>query len=303
MVVRALGHGQPLAEAGGRGVRGCPRARPAARRRPLAQGEARGGAARSWPSCGAGSPWPPPRPATRPAPPGADRGRRRRGRPRAGHRRARRTASGWWPPGRSCQLLSARTALAGPARRLTHPRAAPPAVNPRRHDPGGRHGRRGRARRLAMRIRQIVAATLEHEVKDPRLAMVTITDARVTPDLRDATVFYTVYGDEHGARRTRPRPWPAPPACCARAVGSRPASSSRRRWPSSPTSSPRPPRRLEEAARARPARPTPRSRRVAAGATYAGEPDPYRKPARGRATTRTTSTTSRWRRGASRPTG
>lgn len=53
-----------------------------------------------------------------------------------------------------------------------------------------------RARRLAKRIVQIVASGLEYEVKDPRLAMVTITDARVTPDLRDATVYYTVFGDE-----------------------------------------------------------------------------------------------------------
>ena len=53
-----------------------------------------------------------------------------------------------------------------------------------------------RARRLAVRIREIVASTLEHQVKDPRLGMVTITDARVTPDLRDATLYYTVYGDE-----------------------------------------------------------------------------------------------------------
>src|SRR5712691_10284973 len=53
-----------------------------------------------------------------------------------------------------------------------------------------------RARRLAGRIAKIVALTLEHQVKDPRLGMVTITDARLTPDLREATVFYTVYGDE-----------------------------------------------------------------------------------------------------------
>ncbi|HET9139140.1 30S ribosome-binding factor RbfA [Actinophytocola sp.] len=53
-----------------------------------------------------------------------------------------------------------------------------------------------RARKLAKRIAQIVASALEHEVKDPRLAMVTITDARVTADLREATVFYTVLGDK-----------------------------------------------------------------------------------------------------------
>jgi ribosome-binding factor A len=54
----------------------------------------------------------------------------------------------------------------------------------------------GRARRLAGRIKQIVATVIETQVKDPRLGMVTITDVRVTGDLHDATVFYTVYGDE-----------------------------------------------------------------------------------------------------------
>ena len=53
----------------------------------------------------------------------------------------------------------------------------------------------GRARRMAGRIKQIVATGLETQVKDPRLGMVTITDVRVTGDLHDATVFYTVYGD------------------------------------------------------------------------------------------------------------
>ena len=52
-----------------------------------------------------------------------------------------------------------------------------------------------RARKLAVRIRQIVSAAIETQVKDPRLGMVTVTDARVTSDLREATVFYTVYGD------------------------------------------------------------------------------------------------------------
>lgn len=58
-----------------------------------------------------------------------------------------------------------------------------------------------RARRLADRIREIVAELLERQVKDPRLGFVTVTDARLTSDLRDATVFYTVYGDdaEHAA--------------------------------------------------------------------------------------------------------
>jgi ribosome-binding factor A len=52
-----------------------------------------------------------------------------------------------------------------------------------------------RARKLADRIREIVAETLERRVKDPRLGFVTVTDARVTNDLQHATVFYTVLGD------------------------------------------------------------------------------------------------------------
>jgi ribosome-binding factor A len=53
-----------------------------------------------------------------------------------------------------------------------------------------------RARKLADRIRVVVAETLERRIKDPRLGFVTITDTRVTGDLREATIFYTVYGDE-----------------------------------------------------------------------------------------------------------
>jgi ribosome-binding factor A len=49
-----------------------------------------------------------------------------------------------------------------------------------------------RARRLAGQIQVIVAELLERRVKDPRLGFVTITEARVTGDLREATVFYTV---------------------------------------------------------------------------------------------------------------
>ena len=53
-----------------------------------------------------------------------------------------------------------------------------------------------RARKLADRIKVVAAETLERRVKDPRLGFITLTDVRVTPDLHDATIFYTVYGDE-----------------------------------------------------------------------------------------------------------
>ncbi|MGV9712425.1 30S ribosome-binding factor RbfA [Gordonia sp. NPDC003424] len=52
-----------------------------------------------------------------------------------------------------------------------------------------------RAARLAKRISSIVASAIGTEIKDPRLAYVTITDARVTNDLHDATLYYTVMGD------------------------------------------------------------------------------------------------------------
>jgi ribosome-binding factor A len=51
-----------------------------------------------------------------------------------------------------------------------------------------------RAKRLAKRISTIVASAIEYEIKDPRLAGVTITDAKVTGDLHDATLYYTVIG-------------------------------------------------------------------------------------------------------------
>ncbi|HEX6523709.1 MAG TPA: 30S ribosome-binding factor RbfA [Streptosporangiaceae bacterium] len=59
-----------------------------------------------------------------------------------------------------------------------------------------------RAHKLADRISQIVAELLERRIKDPRLGFVTVTEARLTNDLREATIFYTVYGDEHEQAET-----------------------------------------------------------------------------------------------------
>jgi ribosome-binding factor A len=50
-------------------------------------------------------------------------------------------------------------------------------------------------RRHAERIRELVAEAVRTKIKDPRLGMITITDARITGDLREATVYYTVLGD------------------------------------------------------------------------------------------------------------
>ena len=53
-----------------------------------------------------------------------------------------------------------------------------------------------RAARMAKRIQTIVASAIERQIKDRRLELVTITDARVTGDLHDATVYYTVRGPD-----------------------------------------------------------------------------------------------------------
>jgi ribosome-binding factor A len=51
-----------------------------------------------------------------------------------------------------------------------------------------------RARRLGERIKVLAAEALVEVVKDPDLGFVTITDVRVTPDLTQARLFYTVLG-------------------------------------------------------------------------------------------------------------
>ena len=135
-----------------------------------------------------------------------------------------------------------------------------------------------RARRLAKRIAKIVASALEYEVKDPRLAMVTITDARVTADLRDATVYYTVLGETVDA----------PPDTAGVAVALASATGVLRslvgrgtgvRFTPTltfvPDDLPDGARRIDELlARAHDA--DAEVARIAAGASPAGEPDPYR---------------------------
>lgn len=53
-----------------------------------------------------------------------------------------------------------------------------------------------RTRKMSVRVREIVASVIERQIKDVRLGMVTVTDVRMTPDLHEATVFWTVWGDD-----------------------------------------------------------------------------------------------------------
>lgn len=57
-------------------------------------------------------------------------------------------------------------------------------------------GQSHRTQKVADRIKVVVAGVLEGKIKDPRLGFVTITDCRVTGDLQQASVFYSVLGDE-----------------------------------------------------------------------------------------------------------
>ena len=59
-----------------------------------------------------------------------------------------------------------------------------------------------RARKLAERIKVLVAEALERAVKDPDLGFVTITDVKVTPDLQHAKIFYTVWGSPEDKKRS-----------------------------------------------------------------------------------------------------
>lgn len=61
-----------------------------------------------------------------------------------------------------------------------------------------------RVRKIADRIHVIVAEMLERRIKDPRLGqenghLVTITDVRVSGDTQQATIFYTVLGGVDGS--------------------------------------------------------------------------------------------------------
>jgi len=134
-----------------------------------------------------------------------------------------------------------------------------------------------RARKLADRISQIVAEMLERRIKDPRLGFVTVTEARLTNDLREATVYYTVYGSEQERADTAAALESATGIIrseVGRQLGLRHTPSLEFVADVLPDSA----QRIEElVTQARHA--DTELARAREGATYAGDPDPYRKPA------------------------
>ncbi len=56
-----------------------------------------------------------------------------------------------------------------------------------------------RMRRVNESVREVVAGGIG-DLKDPRIGMVTVTSVRVTPDLREATVYVSAFGSERKRR-------------------------------------------------------------------------------------------------------
>lgn len=134
-----------------------------------------------------------------------------------------------------------------------------------------------RAKRLADLIREVVAEKLHRGIKDPRLGThVTVTDTRVTGDLREATVFYTVYGDEED-RKAAAAGLESAKGVLRSAVGSAAGIKHTPSLTFVADALPESAKTIDEAlARARAA--DEEVRKASSGASYAGEPDPYRKP-------------------------
>jgi len=52
-----------------------------------------------------------------------------------------------------------------------------------------------RMRRVDEAVREVLSDVLAHEVKDPRVGFVTVTDVKTSPDLSHARVYVSVLGD------------------------------------------------------------------------------------------------------------
>ena len=59
-----------------------------------------------------------------------------------------------------------------------------------------------RSRRIAEQIQRELSDVVRLELKDPRVGMITITDVEVSPDHAQATVFFTLLGDEERVQST-----------------------------------------------------------------------------------------------------
>jgi ribosome-binding factor A len=132
-----------------------------------------------------------------------------------------------------------------------------------------------RVLKLADQIKVIVAEMLERRIKDPRLGFVTVTDVRLSGDTREASVFYTVLGSDEDQASTA--------AALASATGLiRSEVGKRLGLKFAPTVAfiadavPETARQIDELL-ARTRSTDAQLAKAADGATYAGEPDPYKR--------------------------
>ena len=135
----------------------------------------------------------------------------------------------------------------------------------------------GRARKLAERIQQVVAQMIDTRVKDPRLGFVTVTDVRVTGDLQHADVYYTVLGDDE-AREGSAKALESAKGLIRSEVGKQTGVRLTPTLEFHLDAVPETAAHLD-AALLEAARRDAEVSALASGAQYAGEADPYRKPA------------------------
>ncbi|MBX9245707.1 30S ribosome-binding factor RbfA [Actinotalea ferrariae] len=134
-----------------------------------------------------------------------------------------------------------------------------------------------RARKLAERIQKIVAQMLDTRVKDPRLGFVTVTDVRVTGDLQHASVFYTVLGDDE-ARAGSAAALESAKGLIRSEVGKQTGIRLTPTLEFIADAVPETAEHLERALREAAARDA-EVAALASSAQYAGDADPYRRPA------------------------
>jgi ribosome-binding factor A len=131
-----------------------------------------------------------------------------------------------------------------------------------------------RVRKIADRIKVVVAEMLERRIKDPRLGFVTVTDVRVSGDTQQASIFYTVLEEDRaGTAAALESAKGLLRSEVAKQLGMRHAPTLEFIHDALPETA----RHLDEVlARARETDAAVAA--AAAGASYAGEHDPYRKP-------------------------
>jgi ribosome-binding factor A len=59
-----------------------------------------------------------------------------------------------------------------------------------------------RPERVAHMVQQLLGELFARGMRDPRIGLVTITGVKMSPDLREARVFWTVHGDSEQRKHT-----------------------------------------------------------------------------------------------------